>query len=129
MAPKNHVRLVAALDAVERIDGKSAVVALVVRGEAAASATTFVTAPEAPLQLGLFVYPKAGEVPRHTHRPLERHLTGTADVLVVRSGRCEVDLYDDDRRFITSRAASRSPTAQSHCSSASQRSSSSRGTR
>ena len=90
-------------DAIERIQGGDALIAIVVRGSASSDATTFVTGPEASLQLGLIVYPAGGEVPRHTHLPHERRLTGTAEVLLVRSGRCEVDLYDDERQLVASR--------------------------
>lgn len=88
---------------IEQIYAGDAVIAIIVRLDTAMAETTFVTEPEASLQLGLIVYPQGGEVPRHTHRPLDRRLTGTAEVLFVRSGRCEVDLYDDDRRFVAAR--------------------------
>ena len=35
--------------------------------------------------------------------PLERSLVGTSEVLIVRSGRCEMDVYDDDRALVTTR--------------------------
>jgi quercetin dioxygenase-like cupin family protein len=89
--------------AVERItDEQGGLIALVLRGTADAEETTFVTPPEAGLQVGLVVYPAGGEVPRHTHRPIERHHIGTPEVLVVRKGRCIADLYDDDRNPLTS---------------------------
>jgi hypothetical protein len=37
------------------------------------------------------------------HRPLERHLIGTSEVLLVRKGRCEVDIYSDDRKVVATR--------------------------
>ena len=40
---------------------------------------------------------------RHVHVPLERSLVGTSEVLIVRSGRCEMDVYDDDRALVTTR--------------------------
>lgn len=85
-------------DAVERItDEQGRLIALVLRGTASAEATTFVTPPHAGLQVGLVVYGAEGEVPRHTHFPIERHHFGTPEVLLVRKGRCIADLYDDDR--------------------------------
>jgi len=35
--------------------------------------------------------------------PLERKLVGTAEVLVVREGRCLIDLYDDEKRPVATR--------------------------
>ncbi len=49
------------------------------------------------------VYPQDGEIVRHVHRPLERHIVGTSEVLIVRKGRCEIDIYNDDHRLVATR--------------------------
>lgn len=67
------------------------------------SQTWFPTPPEYPLQVGFVVYPAGGEVARHRHRPIERHLQGTAEVILVREGRCEVDFYDSVGRIVATR--------------------------
>jgi quercetin dioxygenase-like cupin family protein len=90
-------------DAVEQItDEQGGLIALVLRATAYAKETMFATPPEAKLQVGLIVYPAGGEVPRHTHFPIERRHLGTPEVLLVRKGRCVADLYDDDRTPIAS---------------------------
>lgn len=71
-------------------------VAYVVGGELLPTATQFVTPPGLPQQVGFVAYPAGGTIARHRHRSIERHLSGTSEVLVVRNGRCEVDLFDDD---------------------------------
>jgi mannose-6-phosphate isomerase-like protein (cupin superfamily) len=86
---------------VERItDTQGTVLALVVRREYAPDVTTFVTEPESGLQVGLIVYPAQGSVPRHRHHPIERRLTGTPEVLVVREGRCQADIFDDEAELL-----------------------------
>ena len=55
------------------------------------------------MQVGFIVYPSGGEVERHVHVPLERSLVGTSEVLMVRSGRCEMDVYDDERTLVATR--------------------------
>ena len=91
-------------DHVDRIDdGRGTLLAIVLRATGEPDSTTFVTPHDAGLQLGLIVYPADGEVPRHRHYPIERHLVGTPEVLIVRKGRCRVDLYDDDRRLVATR--------------------------
>ncbi len=65
--------------------------------------TTFLTPPEFKQQVGYIVYPAGGEIPRHIHRPLERHLVGTSEVLVVKKGRCLIDIYNDDRELVATR--------------------------
>ncbi len=72
------------------------VVALVVRAGARPAATAFATAAEATLQLGFIVSPAGREIPRHVHLPPVRTVTRSAEVLVVESGACEMDLFGDD---------------------------------
>jgi len=84
------------MDAVECISISDKTIAIIVRASMNPQKTTFVTPNEASLQLGFIVYPNKGEVPRHTHQPLERRFTGTAEVLVVKQGRCLLDLYSDE---------------------------------
>lgn len=55
------------------------------------------------LQFGFVVYPAQGEVARHVHRKLERHIVGTSEVLILKQGRCEIDIYNDDRELVTTR--------------------------
>jgi len=50
--------------------------------------------------VGFVVYPRGGEIQRHVHRPLERHLIGTSEVIVVRQGRCEIDIFNNQRQLV-----------------------------
>jgi hypothetical protein len=75
----------------------------IIRSSFSPTQTTFVTAPEHKQQVGYVVYPAGGEVARHFHRPLERHLIGTSEVLIVKSGRCLIDLYNDKRQLVATR--------------------------
>lgn len=65
--------------------------------------TTFLTPPSFKQQVGFVVYPAGGVIQRHDHRPLERHLVGTSEVLVLQQGRCEIDIYNDDRMLVATR--------------------------
>ena len=55
------------------------------------------------MQVGYVVYRAGGEIPRHAHLPVERHLVGSTEVLVIQQGRCEVDVYSEDRRLVATR--------------------------
>jgi uncharacterized protein with PhoU and TrkA domain len=81
--------------------GKS--LAYIIRAEIDPKKTTFLTPSELKQQVGFVVYPAGGEVRRHVHRALERHLIGTSEVIIVRKGRCEIDVYDDERQLVASR--------------------------
>lgn len=82
-------------------DGKP--LAYVIRAEINPGKTTFLTPPEFKQQVGFVVYPAGGEIHRHVHRPLERNLVGTSEVIIVRRGRCEIDIYNDERNIVASR--------------------------
>ena len=65
--------------------------------------TTFVTPPEFKQQVGFVVYPQGGEIHRHVHLSLERHLIGTSEVLILLKGRCLFDVYNDTRELVATR--------------------------
>lgn len=77
--------------------------AYIISASMSPDATTFLTPPEFKQQVGFVVYAKGGEVKRHRHRALERHLVGTSEVLVVRSGRCEIDIYTEEGELTATR--------------------------
>jgi len=60
-------------------------------------ATTFISPDSYYQQLGFVVYSKDGVVVRHSHLPLQRHLIGTPETLMIRKGRAEVELYALDK--------------------------------
>src|SRR3954470_17195775 len=88
---------------VEKIVSNGQVLAHIIRGDVEPLRTTFFTPPEYKQQVGYVVYPAGGEIQRHVHRPLERHLVGTSEVIIVRRGLCEIDIYDDRRELIATR--------------------------
>jgi hypothetical protein len=77
--------------------------AYIIRASVLPDKTTFLTPNEFKQQVGFVVYPKDGVIARHVHRPLERHIVGTSEVLVVKKGRAEIDIYDDDRTLVATR--------------------------
>jgi hypothetical protein len=87
----------------EQILYKDTPLAYIIRAEISPQQTTFLTPPQFKQQVGFVVYPAGGEIHRHVHRPLERHLIGTSEVLIVRRGRCEIDIYNNDRALVTTR--------------------------
>ena len=91
------------MESVEHItcDGKP--LAYIIRAEINPEKTTFLTPPEFKQQIGFVVYPAGGNIQRHVHLPLERHLVGTSEVLIVRRGRCEIDIYNNERELVATR--------------------------
>ncbi len=92
------------MEPIEVISWEGRPLTYIIRAGWSPDKTTFVTPPDANLQVGFVVYSKAGEITRHVHLPIERHVGGpTAEVLVVKEGRCEIDVYNDDRHKIATR--------------------------
>jgi hypothetical protein len=91
------------MDFVEEIVWMGRPLSYIIRRELTPSATTFLTPPEFTHQLGFVVYPAGGEVKAHLHRSLERKIKGTSEVLLVKKGRCEVDIYDNSKELVATR--------------------------
>lgn len=88
---------------IEQVADASGILALVIRAGATSDATAFLTSSDSAFQAGFVVYPANGRVKPHVHLPVARHIEGTAEFLLVRSGRCVVDIYSADRRIVATR--------------------------
>lgn len=88
---------------IETIEHDGAILAYLIRGGPLPDKTTFLTPDTCNLQVGHVVYPAGGEIARHVHLPIERHLTGSTEVLMLQRGRCRVDVYTDGRELVTTR--------------------------
>ncbi len=88
---------------VEVIADRGKELVYIISAALAPSTTTFITPPEFKQQVGFVAYPAGGEVERHLHRPLERHIVGTSEVLVVRKGRCLIDVYSEAGELVATR--------------------------
>lgn len=91
------------MDAVEHIEWNGQPLCYIIRGTLSPAKTTFLTPPEFKQQVGFIVYPAGGTIQRHVHKPIERRLVGTSEVLMVKKGRCEVDFYNDGRQLVATR--------------------------
>jgi mannose-6-phosphate isomerase-like protein (cupin superfamily) len=90
-------------DFIERIYWNDQPLVYIIRSGVLPEKTTFLTPPEFKQQVGFVVYPQGGEIARHIHRNLERHLVGTSEVLIVYQGRCEIDIYNNGRELVATR--------------------------
>ena len=65
---------------VERIVHEGQELVCVIRAELRPQHTQFLTDDNLAQQVGFVVYPRGGQIARHRHRPIERHLVGTSEV-------------------------------------------------
>ena len=91
------------MENVEQIAWEGKALAYIVRAEMNPEQTTFLTPSEFKQQVGFIVYPAGGEIHRHVHRARDRHLVDTSEVLIVRRGRCEIDIYNNGRELVATR--------------------------
>lgn len=84
-------------------DDKGNTLAMIVRKECNPAKTQFFTPDEYNQQIGFVVYPKGGEVVTHMHLPVDRRVTGTSEVLIVRNGRAVIRFYKTDKTFVAKR--------------------------
>lgn len=68
--------------------------------------TEFFTPDHFTQQIGMIVYGAGEQIIPHVHVPVERHITGTTECVIVRQGACEIDIYNADREFIVTRSLS-----------------------
>jgi len=85
---------------IEQITWNGQHVATIIRKDYLPESTTFVTPDNYYQQAGMVVYPKGGVVKRHLHLPIQRHLVGTSEALLVKKGRVEADLHAIDKSFL-----------------------------
>jgi hypothetical protein len=88
---------------VETISQGGEPLCVLIRAGSLPATTTFLTPPEFNLQVGFVVHPAGHTIPRHVHLPVKRHIVGTSEVLIVREGRCDLDVYDRDRTLVATR--------------------------
>jgi hypothetical protein len=88
---------------IEHIAWKGSDLCYIVRASLNPEETTFLTPPEFKQQVGFVVYPAGGRIAPHLHLPLERRLVGTSEVLIIKKGRCLLDVYSDEKELVASR--------------------------
>lgn len=63
----------------------------------------FLTPDDFGQQMGMIVYPAGSAIVPHVHLPITRTVEGTSECIVVRKGRCEIDLFDSLRNPVATR--------------------------
>lgn len=83
-------------------DGKTEL-AYIIQADWMPDKTEFLTPGDLPLQMGMIVYGADQSITPHVHLPISRNVEGTTECVIVRKGKCEIDIFDSERRFITTR--------------------------
>ena len=62
--------------------------------------TTFLTPEDFSQQMGMIVYKKNEEIIPHIHLPITRKVEGTTECIIVKKGKCFIDIYGNDKKLI-----------------------------
>lgn len=87
----------------EIIEDGSTALAYIIDPHWAPDRTTFLTPDDFGQQIGMIVYGAGEAIPAHVHLPVVREVFGTTECIIVRKGRCEIDIFNADRKFIATR--------------------------
>ena len=88
---------------VEKIKKGDTVLAIIIPSDFSCQGTRFFTPKDYSQQLG-FIHHECGDIIQtHSHKPNERIVARTQEVLFVKKGNMKVKLYDADRNFVCDR--------------------------
>ncbi len=88
----------------EIIAGPDGPLAYIIDGKWIPDKTQFLTPDTFGQQMGMIVYGKGEAIIPHLHLPVVRTVEGTTECILVRSGSCEIDVYDAARNPIATRS-------------------------
>ena len=91
------------MEQIEKIESKGKILVYLIRGKQKVVKTQFITPPTANLQVGHIVYPAGSIIPKHLHKEIHREIDRTEEVLVVKEGSSEFDIYNDEKKLIATR--------------------------
>lgn len=94
------------IKAYEEIKYKGKLIATIVRSNYASDGITFFSPPALSQQLGYLPHKRGSVIKPHIHKQIERKVTLTQEVLLIRKGRILVNLYTEDKKYIASRELS-----------------------
>ncbi len=85
-----------------RIVHNDKLIAIVIEHSFHAPGITFFTPEHCPQQLGYLTHAKGHQIAPHAHNHVERTITETTEVLIIKKGALRADLYDDEHVKIES---------------------------
>lgn len=77
----------------EIISSGKSLLAYIIRGAHRPRQTEFLSSKKDTFQAGFVVYPAGGKVTPHEHLPMKRRITATAELDIVKKGRCAITFY------------------------------------
>ena len=76
--------------------------ALVIKSNYSKEGIEFFTGDDISLQMGYMTHKTGNIVKAHVHNNIERTITGTPEVLIIKKGKMRLDLYTQEREYVES---------------------------
>ena len=87
----------------EQIKINDQVIAIIIYNEYHKDGIEFFTPGDFSQQVGYMKHKEGDTIPEHRHVLHTREIKYTQETLFIKRGRVKIDLYDDDKKYITSR--------------------------
>lgn len=85
------------------ISPANAILATIIYNHYHKSGIHFITPDDYSQQVAFMSHPAGKEIEPHAHNPVERSVSYTNEVLIIRKGKLRVDFFDDNREYLESR--------------------------
>ena len=87
----------------EEIKYKDEIIAIILRSDFNSDSIEFFSPPEFSQQLGYLPHKKGSKIKSHFHIKIDRKITLTQEVLLMKKGKVRVDLYTKEKKHLASR--------------------------
>lgn len=91
------------MDKAEQIVHDGELIAIIVRADFKKNGIEFFTADNFSQQLAYMNRPAGYKIESHIHNKVRREVLYTQEVLFIKSGKVQIDFFDDNRNYIKSR--------------------------
>lgn len=88
---------------IEQIFDEYRMIAIIIYAEYRSEGIEFFTPHNFSQQLAAMRRPKGYRIPAHVHKPVPRNVRYTQETLFIKSGRVQVNFYDEDKHFLENR--------------------------
>lgn len=89
--------------AFEKIEHQGRIIAMILRRDFNPGKSVFFSPADFSQQFGFLVHPREHSIPAHFHKKVQREILLTQEVLLIKKGEVQVNLYSESREFLTSR--------------------------
>ena len=95
------------MNTIEKITHNNSLLAIIIYSSFEREGINFFTDDDSPQQVGYMKREEGYEIQPHRHNLVKREVFQTQEVLLVKSGKIRVDLYDDSEIYVISKILSK----------------------